>query len=486
MGSRFYDHKDISDGIVLLERAILDLIVIQKDCSVISCGDLNARTGVKNTYFGADIMDVTTVILDESRQSQDNVINSFGRYLLSLCSGLDFGILNGCTPGNSDKYTYMSVHGNSLVDYFIVSKEPREFCESVIVKEKVISSQMPIEAGSYNVADNGIEQVTKSRFKWTDEGTPIYIRDVSSYLESEAVVSCFDKEQLDINEATSCIQSVSIVSYSYVVKQKTGKCKWFDKQCFLEKKNWESFWYFSSVSDNINSSLRDSTIFWNLLRGMNRTGRSRFCNISFNDWFNHFPASFETRFQNERGDRDNTNPLLNDILKNITPQKEACELNSPITEQEIKQSIKQLKNNKAAGADGVVSEMFKFAGSCLIPYIHSLFNRIFDTGVYPVLWSNSTIIPIYKKGSVNVTDNYRGICLSSIFSKKFTRILNVRLEKSEEQAGFRRGYSTIDNAFILNSFVQKYRRKVYVAFIDYRKAFDSVNRSVVKSYVKMV
>ena len=69
MGSRFYDHKDISDGIVLLERAILDLIVSHEDCSVIWCGDLNARKGVKNTYFGADIMDVTTVILDESRQS---------------------------------------------------------------------------------------------------------------------------------------------------------------------------------------------------------------------------------------------------------------------------------------------------------------------------------------------------------------------------------------------------------------------------------
>ena len=40
---------------------------------------------------------------------------------------------------------------------------------------------------------------------------------------------------------------------------------------------------------------------------------------------------------------------------------------------------------------------------------------------------------------------------------------------SEEQAGLRRGYSTIDDAFILNSFVQKHfgkRRKVYVAFID--------------------
>ena len=243
------------------------------------------------------------------------------------------------------------------------------------------------------------------------------------------------------------------------------------------------------MSDNINSSLRDSTRFWNLLRGMNRTGRSRFCNISINDRFNHFSALFETRFENERGDRYNTNPLLNDILNNITTyQEEACELNSSITEQEIKQCTKHLKNDKAAGADGVVSEMFKFAGNCSIPYIHSLFNRIFDTGVYPVLWENSTIIPIHKKGSVNVTDNYRSICLSS---KIFTRTLNVniRLQKwandnkllSEEQAGSRLGYSTIDNAFILNSFVQKYLdkwRKVYVSFIDYRKAFDSVNISV--------
>ena len=80
------------------------------------------------------------------------------------------------------------------MDHFIVSKDPREFCESVIVNEKVISTHMPIEAyfkshitGSYNVAHNGIEQVTKSRFKWIDEGTPIYIWDISSYLETSPV-----------------------------------------------------------------------------------------------------------------------------------------------------------------------------------------------------------------------------------------------------------------------------------------------------------
>ena len=88
---------------MLLERAILDLIIKHDDLNsviLLLCGDLNARTGVKNNYFGAEIMDVTTVILDESCQSQDKVIYSFGRSLLSFCSGLDFGILNDCTLGN--------------------------------------------------------------------------------------------------------------------------------------------------------------------------------------------------------------------------------------------------------------------------------------------------------------------------------------------------------------------------------------------------
>ena len=51
----------------------------------------------------------------------------------------------------------------------------------------------------------------------------------------------------------------------------------------------------------------------------------------------------------------------------------------------------------------------------------------------------------------------------------------------EFQAGFKRKYSTIDHMFTLLSFVQKQfslNRKLYVAFIDFEKAFDSINRSI--------
>ena len=49
----------------------------------------------------------------------------------------------------------------------------------------------------------------------------------------------------------------------------------------------------------------------------------------------------------------------------------------------------------------------------------------------------------------------------------------------EEQAGFRKGYSTTDHVFVLHLIIELYKsvhERVYCAFIDYRKAFDSINR----------
>ena len=49
----------------------------------------------------------------------------------------------------------------------------------------------------------------------------------------------------------------------------------------------------------------------------------------------------------------------------------------------------------------------------------------------------------------------------------------------EEQAGFRKNYSTTDHIFNLKCLIDLYLfrgKKLYCAFIDYKKAFDSVNR----------
>ena len=95
---------------------------------------------------------------------------------------------------------------------------------------------------------------------------------------------------------------------------------------------------------------------------------------------------------------------------------------------------------------------------------------------------------MYKnKGSLDDPDNYRGITLLSCLGKLFTSCLNNRLSNyiealgilGEDQAGFRSGYSTLDHIFVLHSVIDLYlfkKKRLYCAFVDYRKAFDLVDR----------
>jgi hypothetical protein len=56
----------------------------------------------------------------------------------------------------------------------------------------------------------------------------------------------------------------------------------------------------------------------------------------------------------------------------------------------------------------------------LIPILEKLFNNIINTGIYPELWVQSIIIPVFKKGDVNEPKNYRGISFVSHVGKLFT------------------------------------------------------------------
>ena len=52
----------------------------------------------------------------------------------------------------------------------------------------------------------------------------------------------------------------------------------------------------------------------------------------------------------------------------------------------------------------------------------------------------------------------------------------------EEQGGFRKGRSSVDHVFVMISMVEKAlaksKCKLYVAFVDFRKAYDSMNRNI--------
>ena len=164
-------------------------------------------------------------------------------------------------------------------------------------------------------------------------------------------------------------------------------------------------------------------------------------------------------------------------------------MNGIISETEIKDAIKELKNNKAPGTDMILNEFLKSSLPSVVSIYCKLFNLVLDTGIIPENWTCGIIKPVYKnKGDPSNPDNYRAITLLSCLGKLFTSILNTRLNFfanelniiSENQAGFRKGYSTTDNIFVLHALIEIYfsfNKKLFCTFVDFRKAFDTVWRS---------
>ena len=224
---------------------------------------------------------------------------------------------------------------------------------------------------------------------------------------------------------------------------------------------------------------KDTKDYFRIINSATSSGNNKKCNISMDQLFDHFKKlSFK---EQEANSFDPRNVVDKDSISE--------ELNCDFIYEEVMENIKKLKNNKSSGLDQILNEYLKNSPKSVILIIVKLFNIVFRTGVVPSDWCNGFINPIFKnKGSSKCADNYRGITLLSCLGKLFTSTLNLRLTNfsikrgiiGEEQAGFRPGYGTNDHIYVLDALIQLYKARyeqLYCAFIDYKKAFDLINRS---------
>lgn len=166
-------------------------------------------------------------------------------------------------------------------------------------------------------------------------------------------------------------------------------------------------------------------------------------------------------------------------------QEDVAISTEPPSRTEIQRAIKQLKNGKAAGMDNIAPEALKVDMGTSVEILFPLFKKIWEEEKIPSDWKKGLLIKLPKKGDLLECDNWRGITLLSIPSKVLSRVILERIKQRvnsrlrKVQAGFREGYSCTDQINTLRIIIEQsteLQSSLYILFVDFEKAFDSVMR----------
>ena len=153
---------------------------------------------------------------------------------------------------------------------------------------------------------------------------------------------------------------------------------------------------------------------------------------------------------------------------------------------EVREAVAKLKGGKAPGVCNISVELLKGGGEAMIRGLHAVLTAVWHSGIVPPDWKRGLVIPIFKgKGSRQDCGNYRGITLLSVPGKVLAHLLLMRVRghllehQRPEQSGFTPGKSTIDRILALRVLVERrreFRQGFLAAYVDLKKAFDSVHR----------
>lgn len=161
----------------------------------------------------------------------------------------------------------------------------------------------------------------------------------------------------------------------------------------------------------------------------------------------------------------------------------------PVTPDEIETEINNLNPSKSTGPHGIPTKLLQILKCLLSQPLAYLFNYSFSYGIVPDKLKIARVIPVFKKGSRVTFCNYRPISLLSVLSKILEKLMYNRLMTFldnnqilfDRQFGFRSKHSTSHAILLITDRIQKAIEKRHYScgiFLDFSKAFDTVNHSL--------
>lgn len=462
-------------GVEKIRKKLEHRMETMKGENTIVMGDWNARIG--------DLGE---------RNSRDKMINKEGSAFLEFMEEYGLEILNGRTDGDWEgQYTHIDYKSESVIDYAAASMSMAEFIHTFKVGTLTHSDHFPLEICCTKIDSAG----TEPKEEWVVK--PDYSKHgIEKYKENLAAVS----DNLGDGWPNLHQRIWDSIPKKRVNNTKAPTDDWWTTECYLKRKEMEA------MGAESREDGRKSRSFYKAKRRYkaeckkakkqkaeqqlreireitNINGAWKYINAKKGQGYKDLP-------EEEKLAEHFMNLLDGEELhvRNVpTPPQEQKNEDISITPEEFNRHLEKLKDGKAAGPDQLKAEALKNATTAMKEKLREVCERALRGEGIPDEWRDARIHPIHKKGDPSVPENYRGIAICCSPYKFYASIINTRLEEfvtandilPDTQNGFRRERSGMNNIFILDQLVQRAvikRKRLYAAFIDFKAAFDTIDR----------
>ena len=136
--------------------------------------------------------------------------------------------------------------------------------------------------------------------------------------------------------------------------------------------------------------------------------------------------------------------------------RNSSNIENPLTDKEVLESIKSLNKGKSAGIYNLSAEHWTYGASVIIPVLTLPLNKMLELGTVPESMKLGYLTPVYKrKGSNLDAKNYRGITVTPILSKVLESVITERIkpiileQQNKLQRGFTENSSPINCSLII-------------------------------------
>ena len=475
------------------------------------------------------------------RCSMEEKVCTFGNSLLDLCFAHNMCILNGRTLGDScGNYTFFGYESNSVIDYTVVDKNilSKVICFKVhnftgITNHCKIETVLSCSPKCLEKNRSVKENLDFVKYSWDQNMSPEKLNTMLMSTEFQRLKNHIISKEYGYNAqgtnnlSTDVEDLTKILHESCCTKTRVGRKNkfkskrkpWFTPDLESLRKRARRSANFLGRNPNSHRARDDYNLarrrYNRLLKSTKKAHRKFELDKLLNSSDRQEMWALLSKLKPKKSStpidmselHSHFEELLNTPQKQITPERQnflCTQLSNFLNNSEpvdetispgtyhvslIEKIGKTLKNGKSSFIDGSINEVIKNSLGEMAEVFQKLFNHIEISAEFPTAWKSSFLVPLHKKGSPGDPNNYRGLAVGNNVGKFYTKILNEKLKKfcsnknilSQQQFGFREDFRTSDAIFVLRSVISWYKNKgnkpVYSCFVDFSKAFDSVDRT---------